>query len=676
MDRTLLGISTAFAAALLLVGLTFSRSVDPPADLRFVNGTEPKTLDPQLMTGQPEGRIAEALFEGLTRHDAKTLRPAPGAAESWEVSGDGKRYTFHLRADMRWTDGHPVTAEDFVYSWKRLLEPKLASEYAYIIFPVRHAQALNTFDGHAEALTGPIRAAASALLTDHSSGLDARDWQRFLAKNHVHDPLRHEANPKLAELLGRREGGVTRDELAWFRDAVAGAATSLREGARAARAHFGVDEGLFAPDPRTLVVELRAPTPYFLEITSFYPTLPSPRWLTEDPKRHDDWFLPDHIVSNGPFTLKRWIVNDHIRLERSESYWGRSEVHAGAVEALAIESDTTALNLYLTHEIDWLPEQYPKDLTEELKHRPDFHATPGMIVYFYRFNTTRPPFDDRRVRMAVNLAVDRKLIVEEVLGLGQIAARTFVPPGMAGYEPPESPIRLDLPRARALLAEAGYPDGKGFPEVGILYNTNQGHKKVAEVITDQLRKNLGIRVNAYNQEWQSFLNTVRTLDYGMARAGWIGDYADPNTFLDMWVTNGGNNQTGWSSPLYDRLIQTAADVSTFIADPEPLLGRLAQPEDLRPVLEAARHAGDPADRIRAQARLRMLLLREAEAILVREELPILPLYFYVVGNLFGPAVRGLYTTLAFEDGKTAPNLQDIHPLRDIWVDRAGGSGAR
>jgi oligopeptide transport system substrate-binding protein len=671
MDKTLYGIAATFGGALLFVGLTFSRSIDAPADFRFVNGTEPKTLDPQLMTGQPEGRIAEAIFEGLTRHDAKTLAPAPGAARSWDVSSDGKRYVFHLRDDARWTDGHPVTAHDFVYSWKRLLDPKLASEYAYIVFPIRYAEALSTFDGFADALasTGP---ALATLRSDHPTGLESVEWQRFVTKTHLNDPLRHETSPWLLDLLARRDGRVTGEEIQRVSDATRDVARRLRREAEEARTHFGVDGGAFATDDHTLVVELRAPTPYFLQITSFYPTLPTPRWVADDPRHRDDWFLPENIVSNGPFRLKRWIVNDHIRLERNETYWGKRDVRLGAVDALSIESETTALNLYLTGEVDWLPESYPKDLTEELKKRSDFRTTPGLIVYFYRFNVRKPPFDDVRVRKAINLAVDRKTIVEQVLGLGQVAATTFVPPGMAGYESPKSTVTFDVDRAKRLLSEAGYPEGKGFPEVGILYNTNQGHKKVAEVVADQLRRNLGIPVNAYNQEWQSFLDTVRSGDYSMARAGWIGDYADPNTFLDMWITNGGNNQTGWSSPVYDRLIAAAADVGSFADAPEPLTSWLPHPEDVRAALEPVRGAADPAKRLDALAHLRLVLLREAESILVSDALPILPLYFYVMGNMVSPRVHGLYTTLVFDDGTTQPNLEDIHPLRDIWVEGARG----
>jgi oligopeptide transport system substrate-binding protein len=665
MDRTLLGIFTALGAALLLVGLTFSRSVDPPADLRFNNQTEPKTLDPQLMTGQPEMRLADALFEGLARRDAQTMRPVPGVAETWEISPDGTRYTFHLRANARWTDGHPVTAQDFVYAWRRLLDPTIASEYAYIIFPVRGAAAFNTFDAHAAALETTIARELSGFIKEHPSGTDGREWQRFLSKYSVHDPLRSEKDPVLRELIARHSGSIAARELEWMRHELPAISARLRQAAADARAHFGVDSGVFAADDRTLVVELRAPTPYFLEIASYYPAMPLPRWAVE--KHRDDWFLPGRIVTNGPFTLKRWLVNDHIRLERSESYWGKDEVRTRTVDVLASDNDTTAMNLYLTHAIDWDPEMYPHELGSELRKRPDFILTQSLSVYFYRINTTRPPFDDRRVRKALNFAIDRKPIVEKVLGLGQIAATTLVPPGLPGYESPASEIRFDPERARAMLAEAGHAGGAGLSEIGILYNTSQGHKAIAEFVADQLRKNLGIRANAYNQEWQSYLETSRSLDYDISRFGWVGDYADPNTFLDMFVTNGGQNQTGFSSDLYDGLLAAAGNVSTVLEDPELLAG-LKNPGEIRALVESARRAA-PAEKLAALAKLRLRILSEAESVLVNDELPIIPLYFYVHANFVSPKLRGFYSTLKFEDGTTATNLQDNHPLRDLWVDR-------
>jgi oligopeptide transport system substrate-binding protein len=669
MYRTLLSILSVFAAALLLAGLTFSTTRDGPADFRFANGTEPKTLDPHLMTGQPEGRIASELFEGLTRRDAKTMRPAPGVAERWEVSPDGLRYTFHLRNNARWTDGSPVTAEDFVYSWKRVLSPKLGSEYAYILFPVRFAEAFNSYASRAVSLREKVRPALDAFTKSSGARVAASAFRTFVVKHQVEDALRGVASDATRALLQKKDGAVSREELSAFARDLDAAEKRVESEAGEAKRRFGVDAGIFAQGPHTLVIELRAPTPYFLEVTTFYPTYPVKRTLVEDPKHRNAWFLPETIISNGPFRLARWSVNDRIRLEKNPLYWGAAEVALNSIDALPVENETTCLNLYLTGEIDWLPGYYPKDLIDVLKRRPDYYSEPGLAVYYYRLNNTRPPLNDPRVRKALNFAVDRKVIVEQVLGMGQLPATTFVPPGLAGYEPPKTTIRLDVAEAKRLLSEAGFPGGKGFPKLGILYNTNDTHKKVAEVIADQLRKALDIEVNAYNQEWQAYLDSQRLLNYEMSRAAWVGDYADPNTFLDMWVTNGPNNQTGFSDPFYDELVRLASDVTPVIENPDALLARLESPDRVRALVAHAKDAKEPAARAHARETLRMALFREAEAILLGEALPILPIYFYVNTGFLRPGVSGFHTKLELEDGSKAVNLQDLHPLRDLDVRR-------
>jgi oligopeptide transport system substrate-binding protein len=241
------------------------------------------------------------------------------------------------------------------------------------------------------------------------------------------------------------------------------------------------------------------------------------------------------------------------------------------------------------------------------------------------------------------------------------------------YEPAQTALRFDVEKARALLAEAGFPGGKGFPKIGILYNTLEMHRKIAEVISDQLRRNLGIEVQAYNQEWQSYLQTTRDLDYEMARGGWIGDYPDPNTFLDLWVTNGGNNRTGWSHATYDALLRLAGDIEPLVRDSEPWIERLKEPERVRTLLESYRGANTTTARLLARQKLRMAILREAEAILVQDEFPILPVYFYVNSGLIRKNVRGFYTKLELPQGRSGWNFQDIHPLRDIYLEGEGES---
>jgi len=679
MYRTLVGLVVAFAVALALVGLTFSSSAEGRADYVFVNGTEPKTLDPQKMTGQPEGRVADAIFEGLTFRDNETLRPVPGSAVSWETSPDGLRWAFKLRPEAVWSNGERVTAADFVYAWKRLLAPATASEYAYLLHFVRHAEAFNTFGAQAEALGGPEGAVARlrARVADAGAGagLTAVRWQAFVKEVGLSDLLTGTADPVLLAAFARTGGAFTAAEAVALADAVEAEQVRREHEHAAAVAHLGVDEGIFAPDPSTFVVELRTYTPYFLELTAFYPTFPVHRRTVE--ANPDDWFQPGRIVTNGPFLLHRWTVNERIRLRKNPRYWDAPAVSLETVDALPIENTTVAMNLYLTGSVDWSPAGYPQDLIDVVKRRPDFYGQPGMMVYYYRINCTRKPFDDARVRTALGLAIDRKVLVEQVMRGGQVPAVTMVAPGIPAYRSPQGTLGFDVPRARALLREAGFPDGKGFPKVSLLYNTSDAHKKVAEWIADQLRRNLGVDARAVNQEWQSYQESVRRLDYDLARAGWIGDYRDPNTFLDMWTTGGGNNQTGWGDPAYDRLIRLATEplavVEMAAAERDAFLATMKERPEAERLLAAVGAAPDPKARLAAVDALRLHLFREAEAILIQDGIPVLPLYFYVVTGLVHPRVGGFHATVRDVDGSMIPNLQDLHPFRDVRM--RGPAGA-
>jgi len=272
------------------------------------------------------------------------------------------------------------------------------------------------------------------------------------------------------------------------------------------------------------------------------------------------------------------------------------------------------------------------------------------------------------VRKALNLAIDRRQVTDEVLGLGQLPAWSLVPPGLRGYHAPERLLRHDVEEARRLLAAAGFPNGRGFPAFGILYNTQEAHKKIAEVLADQLRRTLGLNVSAYNQEWQAYQHSVHSQNYEVARAGWVGDYEDPNTFLDLWVTNGGNNSTGWSDPLYDRLLGAAAQMDSFLAAPEALLAALESPKSVENALAERGAAKDPKARLRETARVRLELLRAAEEHLINDGLPIIPIYFYTISGMVSPRVKGFHNRLTASDGSVRLNARDVHPLRDVYVD--------
>jgi oligopeptide transport system substrate-binding protein len=513
--------------ACLIVLVLVCRAVPATPDnvFAFNNGAEPETLDPALMTGVPEHNLAMSLFEGLVTYHPKTLLPAPGVAKSWTISKDRRTYTFHLRKSV-WSNGDPVTAKDFVYSWRRVLEPKTAAEYAYQLWHIENARAF------------------------------------------------------------------TKGKLADFSKV-----------------------GIRAPDAHTLTVTLEHPTAYFLGLTAFETFMPVHRGCVE--KHGERWTRAENIVSNGPFVLDKWMPQDRILMKRNPRYWDVKNVKLDGVAAFAITNQNTALMRYRTGDLHWIS-SLPLPLVPKLRKRADYHKTPYLGVYFYRFNCTRKPFNDSRVRKAFNLALDKAALCTYVLHGQYEPATSFVPPMIPPYKSPKGPA-YDPKRAAGLLAKAGYPGGRGFPRVTLLYNTSKQHEKIAVVAQNMWKKNLGVRVTLINQEWKVYLNTLQKIDYDVARSAWIGDYMDPNTFLDMFVTGGGNNRTGWSSKRYDKLIGAAA--------------------------------GEP------DTAKRLALFREAEALLIKRELPIMPVYFYSNLSLRRASVRGFH-----------PNPRDLHPCKYIRLE--------
>ena len=531
MLRPVAGLACAALALACLVPLASAQDAGPkplpPEKQIFVFNVnaEPETLDPAIMTGVPEHTLATALFEGLTTHHPENLEPLPGAAESWEISPDRLTYTFHLRKDGRWSNGDPVTAEDFVWSWRRAVDPATASQYAYMLYPIKNAEAVN--------------------------------------KKKV---------DSTAEL------------------------------------------GVRAADPHTLVVTLERACAYFLDLACFETLMPVHRATVE--KHKDKWITAENIVSNGPFNLEEWKPRERLVLVPNPRWWNAPSVRLQRIVALTIDDNDVAYNKYLNSEVDWI-RAVPLPRIDEIKKNPDFFAYPYLGSYFYRVNVTKPPFEDVRVRKAFNLAIDKVAICRDVIKSGEIPSGGHVPPGIPGWKGIQG-LPFDRKEAQRILAEAGYPDGKGFPKVDLLYNTSESHKVIAEVIVQMWKENLGVTVGLYNTEWKVYLDNVDHLNYQVARAGWIGDYTDPNTFLDMFVTGGGNNNTGWSNARYDELIALAA------------------------------READPAKR--------MDHFREAEKILCADELPIIPIYFYVNKGAIRPRVQGWY-----------PNIRDHHPFQYVWL---------
>lgn len=602
---------------------------EPPADFTFVNDTEIKSVDPALIIGQPEMRVVMGLFEGLVNWDPKTLAPIPGVAKSWEISDDGLTYTFHFRDNACWTDGSPVTPQDFLWQWRRVLDPLTISEYSYQLYYIENGERYSS---------GPLHPGDRVEIETYDKLPDSLPFVRcnVLRGRLVRPPQELDKYSSTAiytvEIDGRKRRFQTiksRDFAKWQPPPSSGDQPKL-EPCKTVLLDFD-EVGAKAIDDKTLEVKLRSPTSYFLFLTGYYPLFAiNPRCV--ETFGYPGWTKPEHIVTNGAFKLESRKVRQRTRLVKNEKYWNAANVRLNTIDVLPVESQSTALNLYLSGQAEWIP-YAPKTIIPKMlaDQRPDFNPTPEMTVEFYRLNCTKPPLDNPLVRKALALAVDRREIVEGVTRGGELPAESVVPPGLPGYESPKGP-QFDPQRARKLLAEAGYPDGQGLPKIEILYNTKDENQSIAELIQSQWKQNLGIDVGLVNMEWNAYLAAQQNLQYQVSRAGWIGDYLDPNTFLDMWMTDNPNNQTGWSNKRYDELVsQAAAEV-------------------------------DPVKR--------MALLREAEAIFL-DELPVVPIYFRVTTNLVRPYVKGWYN-----------NLLDTHPLDPIWIDqeekqqflKAGGRG--
>ncbi|MCP5515139.1 MAG: peptide ABC transporter substrate-binding protein [Spirochaetales bacterium] len=487
------------------------------------NQAEPQSLDWHLIEGVPEHRIYYSLGEGLVSSDPETAEPVPGVAESWEIDPTGTKITFKLRKTT-WSDGVPITAQTFVDSWLRILDPKTAAPYAW--FPGDLIKGAGDF---MEGTAGP-----------ESVGIRAVDDYTFEVT-----------------LVGAMPAAVS------------------------AMSHYA-----FA------IVPLHK--------------------IKENP---DSWTMPENYVGNGPFVLDEWKPQEILSVKKNDKYWDKKNVKLDRVVYIPTDDDNVGFNMYLNGEVDWAPE-VPLEQLDAVKLRDDYVVAPYLGVYYYIFQVEKPPVNDVRVRKALSMALDRKTLVEKVTAAGETAGYSMVPP-MAGYDPTPG-IGEDLAKAKQLLAEAGYPDGKGFPKLEILYNTSDRHLKIAEFIQEQWEKNLGIKCELVNQEWKTYLDTRKQGEFMVARAGWIADYPDPSTFLDMFGSGKAMNGGKYSNKEFDELIGKA---STMKPGPE-----------------------------------RFAALRKAEDIFITQDQGVMPIYHYVSQSMIDTTKWGGWY----------PNAMDWHPTKTIY----------
>ena len=460
---------------------------------RIVSGSEPGSLHPALSQGTHESIILDHVFEGLMKRNENS-EIVPGMAESYEVSEDGKTYTFKIREDAKWSNGDPVTAKDFEVAWKYALNPEAASQYAFQLYYL--------------------------------------------------------------------EGGQEYNEGTGSEDAV----------------------GVKAIDDKTLEVKLKNPVPYFLELCAFYTYYPVNSAAQE--ASGADWSKDGStFVSNGPFVVTEWDHDSEVDLIKNENYYNKDAVKLDGIEFKLMDDLNTMWQMYENCELD-IDYDMPTDVIGQLRQEnsPELTIAPELATYFYRFNTTEKPFNNVKVRKALNMAIDRQLIIDEVAQGGQTPAFATVPTGIADADGKEfranggNYFEENVDEAKKLLEEGLAEEGMTTADFTftILYNTSEGHKRIAEAIQQMWKDNLGIDVALENTEFQVKTEREHALDFQVSRGGWIGDYVDPNTFLDMFTSWSTQNDTGWTSDEFDTLITNAASE----LDPAKRMEELHKAEDV------------------------------------------------------------------------------------------------
>ncbi len=531
-------IGMLLLACVAVINVVHAANADPkyklaPKDKQVLVrqlGAEPASIDPQLVEETEGSTIAGDLFEGLFIQD-QNGGVAPAGAVSYTLDDTQTVYTFRLRSNLKWSNGDLVTANDYVYSWQRLADPNLGSNYA----------------GYLKLI-----------------------------------------NIKNADLV--TDGKIKPDAL-----------------------------GIKAIDDQTLQVTLSQPTPHFIKTLAMANVGPAPRKIIE--KYGRDWVKPENIVSNGAYILEQWRPNEKMVLKKNPLYWDQESTQIEEVTYLVINNDQAAYNRYRAGELHF--STFPDHLLVRLKKEIPEQVinAPSLSTYYYGMDTTKKPFNDARVRTALSYAIDREIITEKVLGQGQLPAYSFVPPYTAQFQYVEPTIaklsqKERVAKARALLKEAGY--GPENPlDFELLYNTSEGHKKIAVSIANMWKVNLGAKIRLNNMEWKTMLSRLDSGDYDMYRTGWNGDYNDAMTFLGVFSKYSDINRTKWSNPEYDQLLQKA---QVIVNDQE-----------------------------------RNSLYQKAEQILAQES-PLIPIYFYVSARLLNPKLKGF----PYENPMSAVYTKDLY----------------
>lgn len=490
------------------------------------NGGEPASIDPAHVNESVGSDISLALHDGLYEYPegfGDALEPS--LALKTEIDDSKTVYTFTLRPEAKWSDGTPLTAHDFVYSWRRVLKPETAAKYAFALFYLKNGRAYHQGD-----------------ITD---------------------------------------------------------ATQV---------------GVKALDDYTLQATLENPTPYFLYWLAYPVYRPAPQHVIE--KHGDQWTRPGKMVSSGPFMLNEWVTQERVGTKKNPHFWDAANVKAPGINFWLVESQETAVRMFEAGELD-IVRKVPVKSVPKLKKRSDYQIAPYLASYYYHMNVEKAPFDNVLVRRAFARAVDRETLCDKFQFGTCFAWDNLVPKGMDNYPYAKGP-KYDPEKARALLAEAGYPGGKGFPSVTLNYNTDENHRMIAQVIQNMLKVNLGVEIQLANEEWKTLGKRLQKGDFQMARMGWIGDYPDPTTFLEVFLHDSQMNYSQWRVPAFG--------------------------EGLRKTMAMT----NPEERLAALGKLEQMFLDAA---------PVIPLYSYSSIMLIRESLKHYKL-----------NLQNAHPLRRVYIE--------
>ncbi len=628
--------------------------------MHYITGSEPESLDPQIVTGQPEARLLIGLFDRLVEYHPKTLDPIPSLATHWEQNTDGTVYTFYLRQNAKFSNGEPIKAEDMAWSFRRSLSPELASRYAFLGYDIKYGEAYNAGrffvkdkDGNfllakdfqkqpptappanqpaaPPSTAEPVKTETPAAQTIETTAAPEKPQTEF--EKYINSPERltvpekkeeqeklFKDNPKIASAIEGKE------------------LVPLK----------GEDIGVEVVDEYTIRLTLKQSAPYFVGVLTHQLFSALHRPTIE--KHGDNWIKPGNIVSSGSHRLESWKPYDELVIVKEPNYWDAANVTLEKIVFYPMDEQTTMMNIYKSGRVDALYNRtVPAAWNEHIRQfKHEYLLHPEKAVEYYTFSVNKPPVDKLPVRRAFSLSIDRDALEK----FRKIVKKTadFTPVGIfPKYEEAREKTYARLikennipqeewdkrtfnpQKACDLMKEAGYsitPRENGrctvtnFPveQISLTYNTAESNKQVAEFVQAQWRQNLGITVPLNNMEWRTYLDYRSRIEYtGMARAGWVGDFGDPHTFLSQFYSQTNDSATGWWNATFDKL------------------------------LDEANQTADPMARLEKMA--------EAEFFMLQDQ-PVIPLSTSGTNWMKKPYVKGMY-----------PNAGTMHPWKFVYIER-------